>query len=134
MRNVEHDAIGVAELALEIHPATAFQFAMKVSAIGLDPSAARLQVIDNKSHVVQADEVLATLIASGIFGMEFEQCEIYRAVGQRQTIPIRRDRQVDPLHSEGVDIELGGSLDIGHRQGNVTQFCHGTDLLGSPPL
>src|SRR5205085_12299276 len=83
VRDVEDDAVRVAELALEVDAAAALQLAVKAPAVALGLFGVLLEVVDDEADVMQAVEILAALIARRVVGVELEQRQIDDAVGKR---------------------------------------------------
>src|SRR5581483_10889139 len=126
VRDVEDDAVRVAELALEVHPAAALQLAVELAAVRADALAERLQVVDDEAHVVDADEILAALVARGVVGMELEEREVDDAVGEGQAVTIGRLDEAHLLEAEGALVELRGALQVGDGDRDVPQLgLHG---------
>src|SRR5262245_53078811 len=71
-RNVEHDAVWVAELVLGTGWGDAGRPRMVLTALGLNPLRRCVDVVHPDAEVVNADEVLAPLIAGGRVGLELK--------------------------------------------------------------
>src|SRR3954469_10326161 len=125
MRDIENDAVRVTELAFEVDAAAALQLAVEAAAVLLHALAVLLEIVDDESHVVNAVEVLAALVAGGIFRMELEQRQVDDAIGEREAVAVGRLDIAHLLQAEGLLIELRRRLQLGNRYGDVAQLgCH----------
>src|SRR6185295_12109985 len=95
---------------------------MELAAVLLHRLAVLLQIVDDEAHVVDAVEVLAALVAGRVVGVELEEREVDHAVGEREAVAIRRLDIVHFLEAEGLLVELGGGLELRHRDGDVAQL------------
>src|SRR5215468_3487192 len=79
-RNVEHDAVWIAELVLCTGRGDAGWPRMIFTALGLNPLLRCVDVIHPDAEVVHADEVLAPLIAGVRVGLELKQRDVHHTV------------------------------------------------------
>ena len=69
-RDVEYDAVWIAELVLGIGGTVAGRPGVVLAAMRLDRLLHRIDVLYPDAEVVQADEVLAALVGGILFGLE----------------------------------------------------------------
>src|SRR5271163_2256102 len=82
-RNIENDAIGILEFALEITVPFVAEIEEELAAVGFDPLLRFGDVVDLKAEMVSADKTFRILEVRGLAsraGREIEQGEIDHAV------------------------------------------------------
>src|SRR5262245_17079042 len=79
-RNVEHDAVWVAELVLGTGRGDAGRQRVVLTALGLNPLLRCVDIVHPDAEVVHADEVLTPLIAGVRVGLELEQRDVHHSV------------------------------------------------------
>src|SRR5579862_981202 len=83
VRDVEDDAVGVAELLLVIERVLVLgQVEEELAAGGLDVLPRLVEVVDDEAEMMGADIVLAALLAGGVVGLVVQQRQVDRAVRQ----------------------------------------------------
>src|SRR5262245_51210583 len=79
-RNVEHDAVWVAELVLGTGRGDAGRPRVALTALGLNPLLRCVDIVHPDAEVVHSDEVLAPLIAGVRVGLELKQRHVHHSV------------------------------------------------------
>jgi hypothetical protein len=75
-RDVENDAVRVAELILGIGGGVTGRPLMELAAVRFDLLSHCIDVVHPDAKMVQADEILATLIAGILLGLELKQRDV----------------------------------------------------------
>ena len=94
---------------------------MILPTIFLDRFAGRLDVVDDEAHMMQPVKILAALVSGLLVGLEFQNCEADRAVGQHYHYA----RLEHALHAERLLIECRRFLHIRNGDSDMSEFCHG---------
>src|SRR5580692_11666524 len=126
--NVEDDAVGVLELALEIAVTFVAEIEEEFAAGRLDFLLGLDQIVDLETEVVRADKSFGIFQVRGRgagAGGEIEQGEVDGAVAH---VDGRADIQIlprDALEVEHGLVELCGLVEIVHADGEMAQTSHG---------
>ena len=123
-RDVEDDAIGIAELVLGILGDVRRGAGMILAAVGFNRLLHRIYIIHPNAEVMQADKVLAALVAGVLLSLKLQQSNVHHPVRK----PRRNPRLGDALEAERRLVEPRRLLLVGHRDRNMPELAvrHGT--------
>src|SRR5690349_2556156 len=130
LRHVEHDAVRSGPLHLDIAlgvraDAERLLDVMTAARSGFgEPLRDRLEALDLKADVVDAGEALAALDAGRRVVLEVEDGEVDVPVREEDTARAGIVHLADFLHTERLDVEPGGLLDVLGRQRDVLDLRH----------